>query len=76
MMITSNETAILNRFANLMQLEARYYYQQTGANYTFDINKTYTSISVDAEVKFNMFLSTFDIDNSLLQKKYVFTRGY
>lgn len=76
-LMTTNETQILNRFSTLIELEAGYYYSLNGASYTFDIEKAYASVTTKANVKYNSFFSVFEFDSSTpLSQKFEFTRGY
>lgn len=77
MLAMVNSQLVLPRISNLIYYETRYHYQQTGAPYTFDMNKAYTSISAKTDVKFNTFLNIFQFnDDSLLRGSFEATRGY
>lgn len=51
---------ILSRIQDLIQLEAAEYYRQQGKS--FDINKAYTVLNLEAKIKYRMFFNLVDLD--------------
>lgn len=75
LVVTLTEESMLIRLANLIQLESAAYYKSQDADFTFDINKTYTTIQVTVPIEFNSMLSVIDI-NGVLTPDVVRERGY
>lgn len=75
LMFNSSPENTLNRFENLVKLEAGKYYKEKGG--TFDIGNAYTAIESNVEVKFKPFIDVFKFnDNSIFDKKLKIQRGY
>lgn len=75
LMFNSSPENTLNRFENLVKLEAGKYYKEKGG--TFYIENAYTAIESNVEVKFKPFIDVFKFnDNSIFDKKLKIQRGY
>lgn len=67
------ETDLISRFTDLVQVEAKDHYTNTG----FNINKTYACITCKAKVTFNPFISVFEAtDSSPFVIEYEQDRSY
>lgn len=68
-MFTVENDDILNRFANIVQLEAKNYYDSKETDYSFSIKKAYTSLYTETTVKFSSMIDVFSYNGKSLMKK-------
>lgn len=69
---------MLARLSNIIYLESAYHYKNAGADYTFEMSKTYTRINMQADVALNSFIDIFKSNDASSPVKAVFkeTVGY
>lgn len=76
-MFTVSDDDMLRRFANIVQMEAKNYYDSEGAAYSFDINKSYTSLYTETTVDLVSMIDVFSYNGKpLMKKKLKRTCGY
>lgn len=77
LLFTTSDGDMLDRLANLIQLESAEYYKQNGGPADFKVSEAYTAIETTNTITFESFLGVFEFaDDSFLTKEFKRTRSY
>jgi len=74
---TVKEEDIMQRFLDIVQLEAAKHYAENGADFAFDINHTYTTLQTSSTFTFNSMFNFIDVaDTGIFTRTITRERGY